>query len=252
MDERHTEGDKTSLLQRGADRFISAFGAPFCAGMVALAGTFGLSLHGAAQDGWALVPLDVELVGAEDPASPGGPQAVVELLLREHSHMSRETVHRVARALVEEAKFADFDPLLVLAVIRVESDQEEGAISNMGARGLMQLQQPTARYLSEREQLGLPPGTQSMDDPAMNVRLGVRYLSRLHKAFGNLGLALVAYNAGPHRVSVLTRQGKGIPDRFKEYPRRVQSAYGKLLRESGSDSGALAGSDAFWVKVARR
>jgi soluble lytic murein transglycosylase-like protein len=220
--------------------------------MVALAGTFGLSLHGAAQDGWSLVPLDVELAGGEEAPRANDPESLVALLLHEHSHMSRENQRRVARALVEEAKFADFDPLLVLAVIRVESDQDEGAISNMGARGLMQLQQPTARYLSEREQLGLPPGTQSMDDPAMNVRLGVRYLSRLHRAFGNLGLALVAYNAGPHRVSVLMRQGKGIPERFKEYPRKVQSAYGKLLRESGSDSGALAGSDAFSVKVARR
>jgi len=91
-----------------------------------------------------------------------------------------------------------------------------------------------------------------MDDPALNVRLGVRYLSRLHRAFGNLGLALVAYNAGPHRVSELVRQGQGIPDRFQSYPRKIHVAYRKLLRESGGDGGALAGSDAFWVKVARR
>jgi soluble lytic murein transglycosylase len=241
----------TSYFQKAVDRFIGAFGAPFCAGMVALGGAFGLSLNGSSQDGWALVPLDVELADGE-PSREGEALSVVDLLLAEHGHMNREDRRRVAKAIVEEARFADFDPLLVMAVIRVESEEEKGAISSVGARGLMQLRQPTARYLSEREQLGLSPGTQSMDDPAMNVRLGVRYLSRLHRAFGNLGLALVAYNAGPHRVSELVRQGHGIPERFQSYPRKIDQAYRRLLRESGSDSGALLGSDAFWVKVARR
>jgi soluble lytic murein transglycosylase len=240
------------FLQRSLNRFIAAFGSPFCAGMVALGGALGLSLNGVTQDGWSAVPVDVELVFASEPSQNGEALAVVDLLLKEHGHLNREDRRRVARAVVEEAKFADFDPLLVLAVIRVESEDEQGAISNVGARGLMQLRQPTAQYLSEREQLGLSAGTQSMDDPALNVRLGVRYLSRLHRAFGNLGLALVAYNAGPHRVSELVRGGHGIPDRFQSYPRKIDSAYRKLLRESGSDSGALAGSDAFWVKVARR
>jgi soluble lytic murein transglycosylase-like protein len=80
----------------------------------------------------------------------------------------------------------------------------------------------------------------------------VRYLSRLHRAFGNLGLALVAYNAGPHRVSEYLRLGKPLPDRLQSYPRKVNLAYTRLLRQSGSDGGALSGSDAFRVKVARR
>jgi len=241
-----------ALSQRLLARLIAATGGPFCAGMVVLGGMLGLSLQGVSQDGWASVPVDVELAFGEGPNRDAEARDAVDRLLAERGRLSREDRRRVTRAVVEEAKFANFDPLLVLAVIKVESEDEQGAISDRGARGLMQLREPTAQFLSEREQLGLSPGTESMDDPALNVRLGVRYLSRLHKAFGNLGLALVAYNAGPHRVSEYMRQGQAIPDRLQSYPHKIHLAYRRLLRESGADSGALAGFDAFRVKMARR
>jgi hypothetical protein len=241
-----------SFLSRAADGFIAIGGAPFCAGMVALSGTLGLGLHGLSPSGWSKLPVDIEMASEEGPNRDAESLAVINLLLREHGHLGTEDRERVARAVVEEAKFADFDPLLILAVMHVESEEEKTAISQRGARGLMQLREPTAQYLGEREQLGLSTHKKDLDDPALNVRLGVRYLSRLHRAFGNLGLALVAYNAGPHRVSEYLRLGRAVPDRLQAYPRKVNLAYARLLRESGSDSGALSGSDAFRVKVARR
>ncbi len=243
---------RTSLPRRLLDGWLAMFGAPFCAGMVALGGSLGLGLHGLSPNGWASLPVDIELADTEQPSRDADALALVNLLLAEHGHLGSQDRKRVARAVVEEASYADFDPLLVLAVMRVESEEDKAAVSNRGARGLMQLRQPTAQFLGEREQLGLSSRSNDLDDPALNVRLGVRYLSRLHRAFGNLGLALVAYNAGPHRVSEYVREGKELPDRLQSYPRKVNQAYNRLLRESGAESGALSGSDAFRIRIARR
>jgi soluble lytic murein transglycosylase-like protein len=74
-----------------------------------------------------------------------------------------------------------------------------------------------------------------LSDPALNVRLGIRYLHRLDSAFGSMGVALVAYNAGPHRVSGYLRAGTPIPDSLRGYPRRVRRAYERLISQMGED-----------------
>ena len=86
----------------------------------------------------------------------------------------------------------DLDPLLVMAVIKVESDFDPQAISSVGAVGLMQLMPKTARWLSE----DLDPTV-----PEQNIRLGVMYLGYLLEEFGgDLEKALMAYNVGPNAL----------------------------------------------------
>ncbi len=201
---------------------------------VGLALTLGLLSRGPR---WTQLPLDIEEVGrasqvAIDPYAKE--RQAVEVILAERSTLLPRVRERVARAIVEESADAQLDPVFVLAVIGVESELDDTAVSNRGAQGLMQVRNATAMYLGEKEQLGLGPRT--VDDPALNVRVGIRYLHRLQKSFGDLSLALVAYNAGPHRVSAYLHDGEPLPDRLIAYPRKVRSQYHKLLAQVADGS----------------
>jgi hypothetical protein len=108
------------------------------------------------------------------------------------------------------------DPALVRAVIKTESNFNRWAVSNKGARGLMQLIPETgARY-----------GVRDFFDPQQNVEGGVQYLKFLLEKFnGNLDLSLAAYNAGENLVERLGR----IPPiaETTNYVRRVRANYVK-------------------------
>jgi len=112
------------------------------------------------------------------------------------------------------------DPLLVRAVIEVESAYNPFAVSPKGARGLMQLMPQTARRLGVRDSF----------NPWENVEGGVRYLKYLLEMFhGDQRLALAAYNAGEGAVF---RYG-GIPP-YPEtawYIYRVGKKLGEAVRE---------------------
>lgn len=108
----------------------------------------------------------------------------------------------------------NLDPLLVKAVIKVESDFEVAALSRKGAQGLMQLMPQTARHL----------GVKDVWDPHHNIEGGIKYLRKMFDKFNNnLSLALAAYNAGPNKVK---RYG-GVPPypETQRFVRKVISYY---------------------------
>jgi soluble lytic murein transglycosylase len=92
------------------------------------------------------------------------------------------------------------DPLLVTAVIKEESKFFQHARSHQGAIGLMQLLPSTARELAQ--EVGLKNfKADDLEDPDINIRLGVYYLRKLLDEFeGDRVLALAAYNAGLGKV----------------------------------------------------
>lgn len=90
------------------------------------------------------------------------------------------------------------DPKLLHALVIVESAYDPNAISQVGARGLTQLMPATAREL----------GVSNPFDMEQNLRGGARYLAIQIGRFGDLRLALAAYNSGPGRVARLGR----VPD----------------------------------------
>lgn len=124
----------------------------------------------------------------------------------------------VAVMASNEARSQGVNPALVQAVIAQESGGKTDAVSEKGARGLMQLMPETAK------ELGVNP-----DDPAQNIRGGVKYLSQLLQRYGgNEEYALMAYNWGPGNVDAWLKTGKGIggkdvPAETKKYVSSVMS-----------------------------
>lgn len=77
-----------------------------------------------------------------------------------------------------------------------ESSFNPAAQSPVGARGLYQFMPSTAKEYG----LSLDPSDERLD-PAKSAAAAAKYLSVLHRRFGDWALALAAYNCGPARLS---------------------------------------------------
>jgi Rod binding domain-containing protein len=124
----------------------------------------------------------------------------------------------------EAAKLTSLDPALIYSVIKVESNGDPQAVSGAGAKGLMQLADTTAGDY----------GVSRVFDPGENIRAGSKYLANLIDRYGDLKLALAAYNAGPGNVD---KYG-GIPP-FKE----TQQYVGKVI-DTLKTTGAVVPTEA--------
>lgn len=121
-----------------------------------------------------------------------------------------QEIGALTRTILVESHRAGIAPQLILGLIQVESSGNPRATSRVGALGLMQLRPNTAAAMAQ--ELGLPwDGPESLFDPNLNVRLGVFYLSRLVERFGDLDVALAAYNFGPTRIARAIRKGRPVP-----------------------------------------
>ncbi len=97
------------------------------------------------------------------------------------------------------------DRALTLAIMRQESRFETRANSAAGAKGLMQLMPITVRHVAGTDRAR----NKDVYDPAVNVALAEFYLGELltrRGIDGNLFETLVAYNAGPTRLTTWRRQ----------------------------------------------
>jgi len=108
----------------------------------------------------------------------------------------------------------------VAAVIQQESTFDPGAVSAVGAHGLMQLMPPTGRALARAAGIKKLAVSQ-LHDPALGLKLGSVYLREMIDRFGGkIERAVAAYNAGPHRVAVwnLARPGMSAEEFVDSIP----------------------------------
>lgn len=122
--------------------------------------------------------------------------------------------------IIDSGRRNSVDPLLLYAIMHQESTFKVRAMSNKGARGLMQLMPGTA----------LRFGVSSIWDPKQNIEGGTRYMRFLLDKFnGDVRLALAGYNAGEGAVM---KYGYRIPpySETQEYVRRISKRY-DLIRD---------------------
>lgn len=125
---------------------------------------------------------------------------------------------RFGRYIYEAAAETKLDSALIASVIQAESGGDPNAVSPAGAKGLMQLMDSTASEVGVSDTL----------NPRLNIRGGSRYLRRMLDRFGDLELALAAYNAGPGNVD---RYG-GVPP-FPETQAYIERVSSNLEGKSG-------------------
>ncbi|MGQ0735492.1 MAG: lytic transglycosylase domain-containing protein [Acidobacteriota bacterium] len=153
------------------------------------------------------VPADLRVEGAGGPEDP--PPPVVPRSPASGLEGAQPLGERPFAGLIDAvSRRHDVDPVLVHAVVQVESNYQPRARSHKGARGLMQVLPATGRDL----------GISNLFDPEANLEAGVRYL-KMHLARFPLADALAAYHAGPGAV---TRHG-GVPPiaDTRQYVQRV-------------------------------
>ena len=155
----------------------------------------------AAAAPYALAPDTPELLAcsaapeerlAEGEGAAPAPSAQEKVLI---AHLSRRftvaaaVTERMVAAAHRAAGEVGLDPLLVLAVISVESRFNPIAESGMGAKGLMQI---IPKY--HLDKLRKAGGEDAVFDPESNIQIGTRILQEYVHRTGTLEAGLQQYN----------------------------------------------------------
>jgi soluble lytic murein transglycosylase len=139
----------------------------------------------------------------------------------------------LAEVILTESSKYGLDPILILAVIDVESKFQFGAISPAGARGIMQIMPATGKFLVKTvrelaQEIKAEQFTpEHLDNPIVNIKLGTYYLHDLRKSFRNVNAALIAYNLGPTELRIRMENQIEYTD---EYANAVLAAYQKFKK----------------------
>lgn len=123
------------------------------------------------------------------------------------------------------------DPL-VRSVIAAESSGNPTAVSKTGAKGLMQLMPATAKAW----------GVEDPFDPIQNIEGGKKNLEAELKRFGDIRLALAAYNLGGTKLAAIIKRlgtddynriSHALPEETRKYVPKVMAMYNKFNTSKG-------------------
>ncbi len=146
------------------------------------------------------------------PAADGAKIDALTGFLSRRYQVAEEATRRLVSAAFRAGRELQLDPLLILAVMAVESRFNPIAESVAGAKGLMQI---IPRYhLDKLEPRG---GEQAVLQPEINIRVGAEILREYFERTGDLTEALKLYNGS-------------TGDEMNRYPARVLSEKQRLQR----------------------
>lgn len=134
------------------------------------------------------------------------------------------------------AEVHKLDPYVMAALIAQESTFDAGVKSVANAWGLMQVVPSTGREYARK--LGIAPfRTSRLTDPEVNIRIGMAFFADLLGHFGDLPLALAAYNAGEDRAEQwkAARQGVDWDEFIDDIPYAETQNYVKRILGTAED-----------------
>jgi soluble lytic murein transglycosylase-like protein len=154
-------------------------------------------------------------------------------------HYSWQDIQKIGKGIIYFSYKYSIDPLLVTALINVESAFDVDAVSSSGAIGLGQLMPSTASGL------GTDPR-----DTFQNIGGCVKYFSNIFNRWNGrkdqISLTLASYNAGPGAVA----RYKGIPPfsetqnyvffinhLYNEYKKQYNISIDEIIKENKTSSG---------------
>ncbi|HSQ40833.1 MAG TPA: transglycosylase SLT domain-containing protein [Fibrobacteraceae bacterium] len=158
--------------------------------------------------------------------------AVLEVAKRK---MTARQVGVLTETLWQQSRTYGFDPLLIVAVMQVESSSNPWARGKFrsgaesGALGLMQLKLGTAQLMGRALGISIQSEADLMK-PEVNLLLGTYYLLRLIVRYGNVTKGLMAYNIGPYALEKKVRNGGRLP---VGYSRKILVEYRNLVQKFG-------------------
>ncbi|MBQ9781638.1 MAG: lytic transglycosylase domain-containing protein [Clostridia bacterium] len=121
---------------------------------------------------------------------------------------------KYSKIVKSECQKYNLDYIMVLSLIKTESNFNKNAKSNKNAIGLMQIKDETAIYVSKLYDIKYD----DLYNVNSNVQLGVAYLDYLTKKFKYEDLVLCSYNAGEGAVSKWIEKGYIVDGKIKYVP----------------------------------
>ena len=128
------------------------------------------------------------------------------------------------------------DENLIYALIKAESNFNSNAKSSKDAIGLMQLMESTAQDVCKKTDLQISSDelSEKLLEPDININIGTKYLSILIQKYGNIEIAITAYNAGIGTVDNWIEKGiiKADSSDIENIPYKETNNYvRKILRD---------------------
>ncbi|MHB1373022.1 MAG: lytic transglycosylase domain-containing protein [Thauera sp.] len=164
-------------------------------------------------------PVSIGALGADPFAQDEGELSTEMVRVRDWIadtyRVSEQTIEPALAAAEIHAEELGFDPLLIVAIMAVESSFNPRAVSNMGAQGLMQV---IPRY--HKDKIGPNRGRNALFDPEVNVRVGTLVLHEGLQRYGSMQRALQYYNGA-------------LKDPKARYTRKVMAVKKRLMLIAG-------------------
>ena len=150
-----------------------------------------------------------------------------EVILKVEPEAAIVPTNNITQGFTFETDINISDRPIINKIIEIESSGNPDAVSNHGAKGLMQLKDSTA----DKPGFGVKPAVRNADgsiSPEENVRVGTDYFDALTKEYdGDIVVAAMAYNAGPGTINKWIEDGRDFSKLRKETQDYVKKIFGE-------------------------